>query len=116
MMNVEQTVLETLETVAEDESLGAEEFRSDQKLVDDLGFRSLDMARIIAILDGKLGVDPFTNLVSITSIRTVGDLCQAYTECTSGGNGSANTQEDAQLEQSRRRAEARLSATRDRTG
>ena len=58
-------------------------------LVDDLGLRSLDLARIIAKLEMKLGVDPFAELVSVTSIRTPGDLCAAYAKCFAAAEGRA---------------------------
>ena len=62
--------------------------RPDQLLVDDLGLRSLDLARIIAKLEMKLGVDPFAELVSVTSIRTPGDLCAAYAKCFAADEGA----------------------------
>jgi hypothetical protein len=49
-----------------------------EKLNATLGLSSLDLAFIVAELDGQLGVDPFAKLVSITSVRTVGDLVRAY--------------------------------------
>ena len=62
----------------------------DQLLVDDLGLRSLDLARIIAKLEMKLGVDPFAELVPVTSIRTPGDLCAAYAKCFAAAEGPAS--------------------------
>ena len=42
------------------------------------------LARIVASLEMKLDVDPFAEDVAITSIRTVGDLCNAYEKATRG--------------------------------
>jgi hypothetical protein len=39
---------------------------------------SLDLAFLVAELEADLGVDPFSKLVSITSIRSVDDLVRAY--------------------------------------
>ena len=48
------------------------------KLSATLGLSSLDLAFIVAELEAELGVDPFAKLVSITSVRSVGDLVRAY--------------------------------------
>ena len=48
------------------------------KLSATLGMSSLDLALLVAELEAELGVDPFAKLVSITSIRSVGDLVKAY--------------------------------------
>jgi acyl carrier protein len=49
-----------------------------EKLSATLGLSSLDLAFLVAELETTLGVDPFAKLVSITSIRSVGDLVRAY--------------------------------------
>jgi acyl carrier protein len=43
-----------------------------------LGLSSLDLALVVAELESALGVDPFSKIVSITSIRSVDDLVGAY--------------------------------------
>jgi acyl carrier protein len=48
------------------------------KLSATLGLSSLDLAFLVAELEAELGVDPFAKLVSITSVRSVADLVQAY--------------------------------------
>ena len=81
MDEVEQVVVDVVAGVAREKSGAIESLQADQTLVDDLGLRSLDLARIIAKLELKLGVDPFAEMVAVTSIRTVGDLCAAYARC-----------------------------------
>ena len=81
MEDVEQVVLDVVIGVAREKSAAIQSVEADQTLVDDLGLRSLDLARIIAKLELKLGVDPFAEMVAVTSIRTVGDLCTAYAGC-----------------------------------
>ncbi len=49
-----------------------------EKLNATLGLSSLDLAFLVAELEAQLGVDPFAKLVSITSVRSVGDLVRAY--------------------------------------
>jgi acyl carrier protein len=81
MEDVERVVLDVVGGVAREKSASIEPVEADQTLVDDLGLRSLDLARIIAKLELKLGADPFAEMVAVTSIRTVGDLCAAYLRC-----------------------------------
>ena len=47
-------------------------------LVNDLGFASLDVAQLIAVLEMDLGVDPFARGASLSEISTVGKLVALY--------------------------------------
>ncbi len=47
------------------------------RLSETLGLRSLDLAQIVLTLEDDLNIDPFQR-IPITSIRTVGDLTDAY--------------------------------------
>jgi acyl carrier protein len=114
MSQVKSVVHEVLRSVADEESLAIAEIRGDEKLVEDLGFRSLTMARILAILEARLGVDPFSKMVAVTSIRTVDDLCHAYQQCLTG-EGEPETERSPEVDQSRQRAASRLDAARGRT-
>jgi acyl carrier protein len=78
---LKETIMGVVRGVVREKSPDVAEVRPDQLLVDDLGLRSLDLARIIAKLEMRLEVDPFKELVSVTSIRTPGDLCAAYAKC-----------------------------------
>ncbi|MGB0384783.1 MAG: acyl carrier protein [Ardenticatenaceae bacterium] len=89
MNNLNQTIYSTIQRVAKRQSLEVGAIHDQDALVDNLGLKSLDLARMIAILELKLDLDPFAELVSITSIRTVGDLCAAYAKCFEVQNGSA---------------------------
>jgi acyl carrier protein len=81
MENLEQVIYDVVQNVALENSIETEQLMSHHKLVDGLGFSSLDLARIVAVLELKLEVDPFARLVPITSVRTVGDLYAAYAKC-----------------------------------
>lgn len=48
------------------------------KIVQDLGFTSLDVAELVAVLEMELEVDPFSNGVSLMDVRTYGDFCTVY--------------------------------------
>jgi acyl carrier protein len=89
MDNLNETILAVVRGVVKEKSPEITAIRPDQLLVEDLGLRSLDLARIVAKLEVKLDADPFAELVSITSIRTPGDLCDAYAKCFAGGDEPA---------------------------
>ncbi|MBJ6760428.1 hypothetical protein JGU66_06610 [Myxococcaceae bacterium JPH2] len=71
----------------------------------DLGLSSLDLAQLVASLEMRLKADPFQELVPITSVRTVADLCGAYEKFFSGDTSDGGASEA--LLESKRRAEAR---------
>jgi acyl carrier protein len=48
------------------------------ELVNDLGFTSLDVAELVAVLEMELDRDPFSKGVSLLSVRTVADFCEVY--------------------------------------
>ena len=48
------------------------------QIVKDLGFTSLDVAELVAVLEMELEVDPFSNGVSLMEVRTCGDFCSVY--------------------------------------
>jgi acyl carrier protein len=78
MQNLDESIIAELYRVAQLRGLMLPAIERRQRLVDDLGLTSLDLAHVIAALERLLKADPFLRLVSITSIRTVGDLCNAY--------------------------------------
>lgn len=81
MKHVAQAVFAALQRVAQERSIPADRIVAHHTLVEDIGFKSLDLARIVAIIEIELDADPFANLVPVTSIRTVDDLCKAYEKC-----------------------------------
>ncbi|HUG66828.1 MAG TPA: acyl carrier protein [Pirellulaceae bacterium] len=81
MQNVWEVVLDELQNVAGLQGITLPEIESDHRLTDELGLESLDLAFLVTALERRLGVDPFLRLVPITSVRTVGDLCDAYRRC-----------------------------------
>lgn len=110
---VEQSVHEVIEKVAREKKLDPGGVHAGQGLVSDIGFKSIDLARIVAILEIRLNADPFSKLVPITSIQTVGDLVKAYQLCFSPNPASAFA---PNLENSQSRAEARLRSSRPNRG
>lgn len=86
------------------------EIGQENRLGAELGLSSLDLAQLVATLEARLKADPFQQLVPITSVRTVADLCGAYEKFFSGDTSDGG-QADALLE-SKRRAEARRNNNR----
>ena len=78
MPDLDATIIAELRQVAAVRGLNLPAIDRRQRLVDDLGLKSLDLAHLIAALERRLKADPFLRLVPITSVRTLGDLCDAY--------------------------------------
>jgi hypothetical protein len=66
-----------------------------------LGLSSLDLAILVAELESALSVDPFSKIVSITSVRSVDDLVEAYLKAYLPQTKSEKEDEDL-LEAARR--------------
>ncbi|NLF06718.1 MAG: acyl carrier protein [Pirellulaceae bacterium] len=110
MQNLNETVLAVVLDVVQDKSPEVEAVRPEQSLVEDLGLGSLDLARIIAKLEMKLSVDPFAELVAVTSIRTPGDLIAAYDKCLSG---ETSAEEEASEDSPAPRGRSNLASQRE---
>ncbi len=74
---IRAAVEETVADVMAQRNLDAALISADAKLSETLGLRSMDLAQIVLTLEDDLETDPFQQ-IPITSIRTVGDLTQAY--------------------------------------
>ena len=107
MQNAEKIVPFVVKRIIEQKGQPAPTIENHQRLTADLGLESLDVAKIVAVLEVELEVDPFAQLVAITDIRTVGDLTDAYRRALSGETASAA---EPSLDASRQRAAARRGA------
>lgn len=74
---VDQVVRQTIADLLDEQGLDNPGIEDDAKLVDTLGLKSMDIAQVVLVLEDELDADPFQE-IPITSIRTVGDLIQAY--------------------------------------
>jgi hypothetical protein len=88
-----RTVLTVLEEVGRDRGIEPTAFLPQRGLVD-IGFKSIDLARVVALAEIRLGVDPFET-TPITDIRTVGDLCRVYEDAVAGRPARASAAESA---------------------
>lgn len=93
MSDPRRTILTVLEKVGRDRGVEPTAFLPQLGLVD-IGFKSIDLARAVALAEIELGVDPFETR-PITDIRTVGDLCRAYEDALAGQSPMASAAEGA---------------------
>lgn len=74
-----QIVKDNIMQISEEQGLEISEVQDNQSLVEELGFASLDVATLVALLESAFEVDPFRmNIAVITEIRTVEDIAKAY--------------------------------------
>ena len=76
-VDIQQSVHRAITDILERHGKQVEPFDNADDLVS-TGLTSLDLAALVAVLERTWKVDPFLESVSITDIRTVGDLCRAY--------------------------------------
>ena len=82
-----QTVKDNIMQISEEQGLGISEVQDHQSLVEGLGFASLDVATLVALLETAFEVDPFRmNIAVITEIRTVEDIAKAYEKALTQGS------------------------------
>lgn len=91
-----EVILAVIRNVARERYPDLQAVEPSQLLVEDLGLTSLDLAAILAKLERKLGVDPFAEMVPVTSLRTAGDVCAAYRKCLVPGEVAAKSSGQAQ--------------------
>jgi acyl carrier protein len=78
-INVQNSINQVIEQIASEQLLQIPPLTDKLSLVDDLGFASLDIATLIAMLEDIFKFDPFAEgQIAITDIRTVGDLYKVY--------------------------------------
>ena len=77
-MKVRETVEEAVREIMENNNLAERPVEDSSELVKDLGFKSLDVAELVAVLEIELDVDPFSDGVSLMEVRTCGDFCAVY--------------------------------------
>lgn len=91
MSQIETSVNECILQVAREQELQISELNSQKSVVNDLGFTSLDVATLTALLENTFKVDPFgLGLASITEIRTLQDMYNLYHRCINGLSKTPN--------------------------
>ena len=104
---IEKVVEEEILLILDDKGTPADQLpnvvREDR--LGELGLTSIDLAQLVAGLEARLHADPFQELVPITSVRTVADLCGAYERFFAGEKPGES--DAAELDELKRRAQAR---------
>jgi len=80
MSQVKEVIEGALADIQEQQGYRAVKIDGAHRVVKDLGFSSLDVAQLIAVLEMELEVDPFAQGVSIMDVHTVADLVRVYEE------------------------------------
>ncbi|XYY59202.1 acyl carrier protein [Bacillus velezensis] len=75
---MKQIIAQIIQDIQEQQSYRAVEAGDDVRVIEDLGFSSLDIAQLVAQMEMETGVDPFSQGETISSITTVGDICDIY--------------------------------------
>ncbi len=114
MENLAAIVHEAVLGVAQQRSPAIQAVKDQDRLVADLGLKSLDLAQLVAVLEVRTGLDPFAERVAITSVRSVGDLVAAYRgdpvgQPTSAPEPRTARSADARKQAADRRRQARTS-------
>ena len=86
---IEASVHRTITEILSRKDRPVPAFANEDELVA-TGLKSLDLAALVAMLGREWQVDPFLRHRSITQVRTVGDLCDAYRACFEDPAGGAS--------------------------
>ena len=81
-MSARTTITSEIEKVASEQGLAVAKLSDDTALMDS-GLDSLGFAIVVARLEDKLGVDPFTTSDDARLPVTVGDFVKAYEDAVS---------------------------------
>ena len=76
--NAREKIFDAIAEIVAQNSLQPRALADSDHLHKDLGFASLDVAQLIAVLEMDLGVDPFARGASLKEIGTVGRLVALY--------------------------------------
>ncbi len=111
--DIEKSVHSCIHQVAADQGISVGELTPSKRVVDDLGFSSLDVATLTALLESAFKVDPFsTGQATITEIRTLQDICDLYNRCVNGietiGNKKSEDINDAEKARLQKRLQKRV--------
>jgi len=80
MENVNEAIASVIQMIQEQQGYRQVALKDEHRVVKDLGLSSLDVAQLIATLEMELGVDPFSEGVSIMDVHTIGELRQVYAD------------------------------------
>ncbi len=79
MSNSVEILKRFIQAIQEQQGYQAVDVQLDSDLVNDLGFASLDIAQLVAMMEGELGMDPFSTGATLNQVATVRDMAGLYT-------------------------------------
>lgn len=85
-----ESIDQVLHTIMQQRGLNPVPLEEQHKVVADLGFASLDVAQLIALLEIELGVDPFADGISLQEVHTVGELYRVYQDACDKAAGQTS--------------------------
>lgn len=75
---IENIIYDTIYELLSETNSKIDKLNPTHNLNADLGFTSLELARLIALLDHRLRDEPFAKTFSISSLKTISDLIKIY--------------------------------------
>lgn len=76
---IRETIIRYIKELSEENNKTLTEIKPEQSIMEDIGLSSIQVATLLSFLETDFGYDPFmSGDVSITDIRTVGELCKIY--------------------------------------
>lgn len=79
MKDVYEILKKSIAVIQEQQSYPNVGIRPESNLSNDLGFASLDIAQLVAMMEGELEIDPFANGATLDQVSTVDDMVKLYT-------------------------------------
>jgi acyl carrier protein len=81
LAEIKKNIKHAIQQILDQKSYNIPEIKDELRMIEDLGFSSLDIAQLIAHLEMELGADPFSERALLSSINTVGSLYNVYQAC-----------------------------------
>lgn len=106
--NVETVLKRTIADMAEQQGLNLKTIEDHDAIVADLGFSSMDVATLTALLEKELGVNPFfMGICALSDIRTIREIINVYEHAIKIKNNTAPTKDEVHLTRAQARQNAR---------
>jgi acyl carrier protein len=78
MTKIEELINSVIHAIQEQHGHAPSQITGKTRLIQDLGFTSLDMAQLIAMMEGHTGIDPFAAGATLDQLSTVDILTKLY--------------------------------------
>ncbi len=82
MTKIDELIASVVHSIQEQHGLAPGELTPQTSLIQDLGFSSLDIAQMVAMMESQTGIDPFAAGATLDQISTVESLTKLYSKAT----------------------------------